>query len=59
MHYGQLYRRALDEEEHRHPGRENPRYRTRGDVVLAYMRADQPVPVTFVEDTRVNVKGDR
>ncbi len=56
-YHGQAYRRATEDEERRHPGRENPRYINRGDVVLAYGLSNQPVPVTFVADTIVVVKG--
>ena len=56
-HFGQSYRRATDEETAKHPGRENPRFIQRGDLVLAYGLSNQPVPVTFVEDERVIVKG--
>ncbi len=58
QHYGQHYRRATEDEVLKHPGRENPRY-LRGDVVLAYGMSKQPVPVTFVEDTRVLVLGGK
>jgi len=56
-HFGQSYRRATEEEEGKHPGRENPRFIQRGDLILAYGLSNQPVPVTFVEDERVIVKG--
>lgn len=58
-HSGQAYRRATEDEMHKHPGRENPRFIHRGDVVLAYGLSNQPVPVTFVDDARVLVRGGR
>ena len=58
LHHGLAYRRANEDEQERHPGRELAARRGR-DLVLAYSGdGDSRQPVTFVPDLNVVVQGE-